>query len=79
MTITRSFFEVEVSNASDTVAALFEDLTAAKAYANDCEEISGVRIVSISGPYSVYTRETVWQAYVRTWNIFNNLKGANDV
>ena len=75
----RKFYEVEVSNATETVAALFEDLITARRYATDCEEIRSVTLVTITGPYTVFTHETVWKAYMRTWKMFNQLKGENDV
>lgn len=75
MSVNRKFYEVEVSNRSETIAALFDSLVAARRYATDCEDITGVSLVSITGPYTVFTNETVWKAYMRTWNMFNNLKG----
>lgn len=71
----RSFYEVEVSNNVETVSALFEDMETAKMYADDCESITGVRLVVISGPYRVFTRESLHVAYARTWSMFSNLKG----
>lgn len=71
----RQYYEVEVSNAEETVAALFDSLEAAKDYAGDCEQIVGVTLVCVTGPYKVFSRETVHVAYVRTWQMFNNLKG----
>lgn len=75
--MSKQFWEVEVSNSSDTVAALFDSLEAAKRYADDCEDIAGVRIVVCTGPYTVFSTETVWKAYMRTWDMFNGLKEIN--
>lgn len=73
--MSKTYFEVEVSNRDETVAALFTDLEAAKAYADDCESIRGVVLVTVTGPYSIFDKETVWKAYMRTWAMFNENKG----
>lgn len=75
--MSKKFWEVEVSNNEETVSALFDSVKAARAYADDCSDIRGVTMVYMSGPYRVFSNETVHIAYVRTWKIFSQLKGEN--